>query len=583
MSFDGIILKGIISELNRSIIGGKINKVFEPNKNEILLGIYSNSTNYLLDLVINPNSYRVSLTTNVKPNPFNAYNFCMLLRKHLIGSKIIKIESLGLERIVTFELECYNELNDLIHKKLIIELMGKHSNIILLNENNRIIDSLRHLDIDSSSYRNIMPAYEYELPPCDKKDFLGLKNSSEFFTILTNTHIENTSILDTICSNFNGISKLSIEKALQDLNINTNFSKENCEKIYYYFKKLLYNIDIGKVSCINFKNNYVLECKESNANLPINTFIDNYYFSKETDLLFSEYRKNLSKLVLFTLKKVNTKLVNINKKIEECEDMDKFKLYGELLTANLYQINNKTLETISLHNYYDNNNLIEIPLDKRYSPAENAKIFFKKYRKLKNALEIVSLQKQEAKEELNYIESIVYELDSSKTIQDINEIYDELSENELFENIKKKTKKQILNTASSKKYEKIGTPINLKIDNFEVLIGKNNKQNDFLTTKLARKNDIWFHTKDIHGSHVILKIEKEFPSTATIEKCASLAAYYSKGKLSSNVPVDYTFVKYVKKPSGAKPGMVIYTHQKTLFVNPCERYIGIYLNVRIHS
>ena len=172
MSFDGIVANGIVSELKRSILGGKINKVYEPNKNEVLLGIYSNGLNYLLDLVINPNSYRVNLTTNAKPNPFNAYSFCMLLRKHLIGSKILKIETLGLERIIIFELECYNELNDLIHKKLIIELMGKHSNIILLNDNNRIIDSLRHLDIDSNSCRNIMPAYEYEFPPCDKKDFL---------------------------------------------------------------------------------------------------------------------------------------------------------------------------------------------------------------------------------------------------------------------------------------------------------------------------------------------------------------------------------------------------------------------------
>ena len=566
MSFDGIITKGIVSELNKTILNGKINKVYEPNKNEILLGIYASGTNYLLDLVINSNSYRVNLTKNAKPNPFNAYSFCMLLRKHLIGSKILKIETPDLERIIIFELECYNELNDLIHKKLIIELMGKHSNIILLNENNRIIDSLRHLDIDSKSCRNIMPAFEYELPPCNKKNFLNLKNESEFYEILKNSN--NTNIQDAICTNFNGISKLSIEKAINDLKINTEISESNCIKVYDYFNTLLNNIETLNISCVYFKNNYVLDINQENPSLSINTFIDNFYYSKETELLFSDYKKNLSKLVLLTLKKVNTKLININKKLKECEDMDKYKLYGELLTANLYNFNNINLEKVTVHNYYDNNNLLEIPLDKRYLLSENAKNYFKKYRKLKNALEIVTLQKQEAKEELNYIESIVYELETSKTIQDINEIYDELSENELFENIKKKTKKTISNTTSSKKYEKFGTPINLKIDNFEVYIGKNNKQNDFLTTKFAKKNDLWFHTKDIHGSHVILKIEKEFPSMKIIEKCASLAAYYSKGTLSSNVPVDYTFIKYVKKPSKAKPGMVIYTHQKTLFVNP---------------
>lgn len=566
MSFDGIITKGIVSELNNSILNGKINKVFEPNKNEILIGIYAGGSNYLLDLVINPNSYRVNLTTHAKPNPFSAYNFCMLLRKHLIGSKILKIESFGLERIILFELECYNELNDLIHKKLVVELMGKHSNIILVNENNRIIDSLRHLDTDSNSYRNIMPAYEYELPPCDKQDFLSLKNSTEFYENLKNS--SNSTIQEAICSKFNGIGKLSCEKAIQDLSITSDISKENSDKLYSYFNNILNNFGTAKISCIPYKNSYVLNNESSKNLLSINDFIDEFYFSKENDLLFSEYRKNLSKLVLLTLKKVNQKLVNINKKLKECENMETFKLYGELLTASLYKIPKDNLEIISVENYYDNNNLISIPLDKRFSPAENAKIYFKKYHKLKNALEIVSIQKSEANQELNYIESIVYELDTAKNTDDINEIYNEISESNLFENIKKKSKKHISNSVSNKKYEKFGTPITLKIDNFEIYVGKNNKQNDYLTTKLARKNDLWFHTKDIHGSHVILKIEKDFPSMQIIEKCASIAAYYSKGKLSSNVPVDYTFVKYVKKPSGAKPGMVIYTHQKTLFVEP---------------
>lgn len=305
----------------------------------------------------------------------------------------------------------------------------------------------------------------------------------------------------------------------------------------------------------------------SSDNLPINNFIDEFYYTQENNFIFLEYRKNLSKFVLLSLKKVNQKLININKKLEECENMDKYKLYGELLTAYLYNLTKSNISKTIVLNYYTNEQL-EIPLDKRYSPSENAKIYFKKYRKLKNALDIVTKQKTEANRDLNYIESIVYELDEAKTIDDINEIFDEISESELFENIKKKEKRKISNSAISRKYEKVGLPINLTIDNFKVLVGKNNKQNDYLTTKLAHKNDLWFHTKDIHGSHVILKIEHEFPGSKTIEKCASIAAYYSKGKFSSNVPVDYTFVKYVKKPNGSKPGMVIYTHQKTLFVKP---------------
>lgn len=566
MSFDGIITKGIVSELNNSILNGKINKVFQPNKNEILLGIYANGINYLLDLVINSNSYRVNLTSHTKQNPFNAYSFCMLLRKHLIGSKILKIESLGLERIIFFELECYNELNDLIHKKLIVELMGKHSNIILVNENNRIIDSLRHLDVDSNSYRNIMPAYEYEMLPCNKLDFLSVQNREEFYKILQNS--KEPTLQDAICAKFNGIGKLNIEKMVQDLNIGSAISKENSDRLYFYLNTILDKLGTSDISCTSFENSYVLNLETSKTSLPINNFIDDFYFSKENDLLFSEYRKNLSRLVLLTLKRVNQKLININKKLKECDSMDTYKLYGELLTANLYRLGKDNLETISLQNYYNNNELLEIPLDKRFSLSDNAKNYFKKYRKLKNALEVVTQQKLEAKQELNYIESIVYELDSAKTISDIDEIYSEISESELFENIKKKSKPKISNATSSKKYTNIGTPITTTINHFQVFVGKNNKQNDYLTTKFARKNDLWFHTKDIHGSHVILKIEKDFPDSKTIEKCAELAAYYSKGKLSSNVPVDYTFIKYVKKPSGAKLGMVIYTHQKTLFVNP---------------
>lgn len=244
MSFDGIITKGITSELNRSILNGKINKVYQPNKNEILLGIYSNSVNYMLDLVINPNSYRINLTKYSKPNPFNAYSFCMLLRKHLIGCKINKIDNNKLERIIIFELECYNELNDKINKKLVVELMGKHSNIILINENNRIIDSLRHLDTDSNSCRNILPSYEYELPPCNKYNFLELSNSQSFYEILENSG--NSSIPDAICSKFNGISKLSAEKAIDDLSLSSTISKDNSDKIYNYFHTLLKEIDVRK-------------------------------------------------------------------------------------------------------------------------------------------------------------------------------------------------------------------------------------------------------------------------------------------------------------------------------------------------
>lgn len=568
MSFDGITLKSVIGELNSSILGGKINKVFEPSKNEIIFSIYSNGNNYALDAIISADNYRVNLTTHSKPNPINAPSFCMLLRKHLIGSKIRKIYSNGLERILIFELECYNELNDLIRKKLIIELMGKHSNIILVNENNRIIDSLRHLDTYSKSYRNILPAHEYVLPAQDKEDFYLLKDENEFY--LTISTKDYSSLTDAISNTFNGISKTFIKSSLSKLEIDDLITIENSSKIYKYIKEILNNIGSSNIIISHFSNDYSVTIADENEDyLQINFFLDDYYTQKENNNIFNEYRLNLSKLVLLTLKKVTKKLANINQKLKDCENMDKYKLYGELIIANLYQIDNKAnLESITLENYYNKNLPINIPLDKKFSISDNAKNFYKKYNKLKNALKVVSEQKIETEKEINYIESIIFELEGAKSIEDVDEIYNEISESGIFENIKKKSNRNISSKVSNKKYVDSIKPLTFEIDGHLVLVGKNNKQNDYLTTKFAKKDDIWFHTKDIHGSHVILKTNGSEISITTLEKCARLAAHYSKGKLSSNVPVDYAFVKNVKKPSGSKPGMVIYTNNKTLYVDP---------------
>ena len=260
--------------------------------------------------------------------------------------------------------------------------------------------------------------------------------------------------------------------------------------------------------------------------------------------------------------------------IEECDDMEKYRLWGELITANLYRIPNKNIEEITVENYYDNNNKLTIKLDKKYLPSINAKRFFKKYSKLKNALEVVSKQKKETLRELNYIESIVYEIESSTTIDELTLIFDEISENDIFKERTEKTKQnkknKIKKSKLTKNKEVSFNPIKYKIGNYTVLVGRNNVENDYLTLKYARKTDLWFHTKDFHGSHTILKIDNNlpYPSQDILIKVAEIAAKHSKAKNSSNVPVDYCEVKYVKKPSGSRPGMVIYTNNKTLNVNP---------------
>lgn len=561
MAFDGIITKQIVLELNNSIVGGKINKVFEPNKNEIILGIYCNGKNYLLNISISSSNYRLNLTTNSKPNPINAPNFCMLLRKYLIGSKITNIYSNSLERIVFIELEGFNELNDIVTKKLVIELMGKHSNIILLNNNGFIIDSLRHLDSSSNSYRDILPAREYVLPPSDKLDFNK---------ITLDDFIIDGKISDYISSKYNGISKVFVLNILDELNISDeNYTNQDVEKIYNYIKSILNNLGTNNITTVDSNNNdYTIKLMKHEDILQTNFFLDDFYKVKEDNEIVMNYKNNLLRLVLSALKKITKKVNNINLKLKECESMDTYRIYGELITSNLYRIDNSiNVSSILLENYYDNNNLIEIPLDKSISPSYNAKKFFKKYNKLKSTLQIVSEQKFEAQNELNYLESIIYELENANNISELEEIDNEISENVLFKNNQKNSNVK-KNKVNKRKVHNEYEPITYNVDGYTLYVGKNNKQNDYITTKLGKNEDIWFHTKDIRGSHVLLKSNGSKPNEHTIVTCAEIAAFYSKAKLSSNVPVDYCFIKNVKKPSGSKPGMVIYNNNKTINVNP---------------
>lgn len=565
MAFDGIVLKSVVSELNTCLINGKINKVYMPNSNEILLGIYSGGKNYCLLCNISSNSYRIHLTTTSKPNPLNAPNFCMLLRKHLVGFRIVNISTLNLERIVTIELEGYNELNDKLRKKLIIELMGKHSNIILLNESNKIIDSIRHLDISSGSLRDILPAREYILPNNDTKlDFYNA-SKEDFINII------NDDITKSITNNYIGFSNSFVSSILENLNIsNDDFSKNDISTLYDTIRTILLNIETNNVKLINYNTNDYVITSSNTEPLQVNFFLDDFYSQKEEKDSINTYRNNLLKLVLTVLKKISKKLDNINIKLKECDNMDKYRIYGELITSNLYKLDfNQNAESVVLENYYDNNNNITIPLDKTISISYNAKKFFKKYHKLKNTLEIVSVQKQDTEKEIDYLESIVYELENSNSISDLDEIYLEISENGIFKGKEKSNIKK--NKVNKKKVHDEYEPIIYTVDGFTLYVGKNNKQNDYITTKLGKNEDYWFHTKDIRGSHCLLKCNGKNVKEHTLVACCQIAAFHSKAKLSSNVPVDYCFAKFVKKPSGSKPGMVIYTNNKTMNVNPTSK------------
>ena len=541
MAFDGIVTKAVASEL-QELKFARLDKIYEPNKNEILLGFYKDSLNYLLNISIDPKNYRIHLSTHPKKNPKVAPNFCMVLRKYLLGLHIKNVITNNLERVITIEFEGLDDIDDIISKKLVIELMGKHCNVVLLDEENYIIDSLKHINNDNST-RKIIPHVKYEYIKSDKKNFL--ETSLEEFR-KSISFDENTS--KQISLTYNGISK-NFAKYIKD-------NSKNLDEVYFKIKEIIDMTDSLKLKFVNLDNDYVLDISDKHlTNFSLNFSLDDFYYKKETNDLFLNLKNELLRNVNGTYKKYEKRLSNMNLKLKECENMDKYRIYGELITANLYKIPNKNVASIELENYYDNNNLITIPLDDKYTPSINSKRFFKKYSKLKNASIIVGKQKEETLDILRYLDSVIYEIEAGTSLDNLLEIKEEISEHEIFKlkNKKENTKSKKKNITKNTKFN--FNPLKFDIDGFTLLIGRNNKENDYLSLKYAKPNDIWFHTKDIHGSHGILVIKSisSEPTEEILQKCAKIVAKHSKAKLSSNVPVDYCKAKFVKKPSGSKP------------------------------
>lgn len=555
MAFDGIIVKALVKDFQNKLIGARVNKVLQPNKTEVVFNLY-NSNNYLFNICIHPDYYRLCLTNFLKPNPTNALNFCMLLRKYLTSSKITNIESVDLDRIIFIDFEGSNELKDTVSFRLVIELMGRRSNIILLNHKGFIIDSLKHI---ITSDREIFPARFYISPKSSKNSFLKLNNFDDFYSLLSSQKYEPLSKF--IPSLFTGFTSVFITNILNNLGIEDDSKDINdLKEIYDYIKKLIDNFGTDNICFKKIDKDFTIELGTSEISL--NEFIDTFYHDKEIQNKFMSAKSELSKLILAALKKSSKKLENINQKLTSCNDMEKYKLYGELLTANLYKYReNFAQSSIRVENYYDNNNLIDIPLNTSISYSKNAERFFKKYNKLKNTLAVVTVQKKETELELEYIESIIYSVSNAKNIEDIEEIHNEFSENVLMKKY------------NYKSFQKISPDKNLTnnlnkiiINKYDVYIGKNNKQNDYLTFHFADKSDLWFHAQDFHGAHVILKTNGKNPDSDTIFKCALLAKQNSRASLEKNVSVDYTYIKYVKKHHSGKTGMVNYTNYKTIIV-----------------
>ncbi|MGP4106923.1 Rqc2 family fibronectin-binding protein [Virgibacillus sp. L01] len=557
MPFDGIVTRAVTSELNSMITPGKITKIYQPTSTELVFTIRSHGENHTLLLSIHPVYARLHLTGDSYKNPKEPSMFCMLLRKHLSGAVVESIDQYGMERIVTFSIQARNEIGDMTTKKLVIELMGKHSNIMLVDgEKGHILDSLKHVSVSQNRYRTIQPGHDYKLPPSqDKLNLLDIDKETFIRKLDFNAGKMDTQIVHTLL----GVSPLFAKEivhqaklgssetykarfvAMQELIQNNNYTPT----IYRYKKEDFHVIPIS-----------FLDGQEeifSNTN----QMLDNFYSGKAERDRVKQQAKDLYQFIKNEKDKNQRKLKKHEKTIKKAEGADYYQRLGELLTANMHQVKQGD-RTATVIDYYDpDQNEMIIELNPNKTPSENAQGFFKTYQKLKTSMKKVKQEIKKANNEIAYLEQLLQQIDSAREA-DIEEIRDELRDEGYLKRQRqgKKKKKQV--KPEPEKYTSTdGTPI---------LVGKNNKQNEYVSMKLAHRDDIWLHTKDIPGSHVIIR-DKE-PSEDTLLEAALLAAFFSKSQNSSSVPVDYTKIRHVKKPNGAKPGYVTYDNQKTLFVTP---------------
>ncbi|MFV0516544.1 MAG: NFACT family protein [Aminipila sp.] len=574
MAFDGIAVRAITKELNEKLSGGKLEKVYQPENDELIFHIHSKQGNFKLFISCNSSSARINIINESVPNPPSPMNFCMLLRKHIQGGRITGVFQRECERIVEIPFETVNELGFGVSKKLIIEIMGKHSNIILVDlESNKIIDSIKRISIDVNRIRQILPGKIYEYPPTQEKIP---------FTALTIEQIEHlcnctpSKLPKALLGGIQGISPIIAENLTKGLEISSEIPysqeeiKQTAQIVYANLKESLQILnDSHPQSQVYMGENgipvdfhilpiYTLEesCEKLSFD-QLSSAMEFFYSHRQSSNRIKQKSSDLEKAIKNNLDKLYLKKQRLSEDLLKAENSEQYRLFGELLTANLHMF--KTGDSgVTVTNYYDGSQ-VTIPLDKKSSPSKNAQTYFKKYGKSKTAVKEKNIQLEENNSEIKYLESIYVFIENAQTVEDIEDLRNELVESGYL----RKRKVYGKPTKSKSAPHSYTTS-----EGFRILVGRNNKENDHLTFKMASAKDVWFHTKDIPGSHLILFTEGREITEKAIFEAAAIAAHHSKGKSSENVPVDYVPVKYVKKPSGAKPGMVIFTNNRTVYVSP---------------
>ena len=571
MAFDTIAAACIAKELNEKLTGAKVEKIYQPEKDELSVNLKTFTDNYRLTISASPTNPRVHFSKEAKQNPQNPPMFCMLMRKHITSGKVVKVYSVKNDRIIIIDIETYNDFGDLTIKHIILEMMGRYSNIILTSEDNTIIDSIKHIDFTMSEERQILPGMVYSFPPLQKKTPILSEDMKKITLDKGEKNIRADKIL---LSQIGGISPLTAREITYRALGRCDILRDEiadwdafCEKVRAFpaddFKPCLITekesgrlLDFSAIDINQYESLANIEYFDSMSDL-----LENFYKSKDSAERMKQKSNDILKVLHNNIAKTSKKIGILKSTLDEAENKEKYRKFGDLLVANLYKVE-QGAERVSVTDYFsEEQEEIEIPLSPMLTPSQNSQRYYKLYNKAKTAQVQAALQLKNASEDLEYLESTLSLLENCSCEDDISAIRNELEKMGYLKIRRKGKKKPEKETSKPHHY--------ISSDGFDIYVGKNNTQNDKLTLKFANSADIWFHTKKIHGSHVIIKLgkDKEVPER-TMTEAAALAAYFSKARESSRVPVDYTQIKNVKKPNGAKPGMVIYDSYNTIYVNP---------------
>lgn len=570
MALDGITIAGLVRELNDTLVGGKINKIAQPEVDELLITIKNQKNQYRLLISASASLPLIYLTEFNKVSPLTAPNFCMLLRKHIGSGKIVAITQPSLERIICFHIEHLNELGDLCKKKLIVEIMGKHSNIIFCDDNDRIIDSIKHVGAHMSSVREVLPGRDYFIPATQEKLDPFQIDIEQFLTQVCTKPLP---LAKAISSTITGISYVSAEEIVHRASLDGGSSMDalsDAEKTHLAgtFIRTIASISEGcftpniayqetepvdfSVLEMSIYQDYHIEVFES-----ISRVLETYYAQKNVITRIRQKSTDMRKIIQTALERNRKKYDLQQKQMTDTEKKDKYRIYGELINTYGYGVEDgaKSFEAL---NYYTNE-MITIPLDPMLSTTDNAKKYFEKYNKLKRTAEALEKYLEETKNEIEHLESLSVAMDIATNEADLTQLKEEMIECGY---MKRKNTNGKRVKITSKPFHYISS------DGYDMYVGKNNLQNEELTFHFATGNDWWFHAKGQPGSHVIVKSKGEEMPDRTFEEAGKLAAYYSKGKQAPKVEIDYIQKKHVKKPNGGKPGFVVYYTNYSLMIEP---------------